>query len=45
MAGCQLNKLFSLGDEKWVWLYDESAQPMLNHRRESRFKIAFGTRS
>jgi hypothetical protein len=23
MAGCQLNKLFSPGHEKWVWLYDE----------------------
>jgi hypothetical protein len=25
MASCQLNKLFALTDEKWIWYYDESA--------------------
>jgi len=30
MAGCKFNKFIALGDEKWVWHYDESADPMLN---------------
>jgi hypothetical protein len=43
MAGCQLNKLFASTEEERVWRYDESAKPMLNHRSESRFKIAVRT--
>ena len=45
MAGCQLNKLFASNDEKRVWQYDESAQLMLDHHRESRFKFICGTSS
>ena len=41
MAGCQRNKLFSLGDQKWVWHNDESADAKLNHGRKSRLEVAF----
>jgi hypothetical protein len=45
MAGCQLNKLFALAEEKWVCHYDESADAVLNHRSESRLKFTFSAGS